>query len=221
MKGFSHRGLVLFVLLIAGIAAPGSAYPQAAPETAGPSTGWRGGRHGHPRRPGGQESPGQRDRHHADDIQKSGATSVPEVLTGLWHERHQLQRQCLPVHRGHAGLRHRGRLPSTRGHARRQAPEPSRHRRPNWLEILSRRSSGSRSCGSQQRPLRDSAIAGSINIITSGARERRRGIDLHRRKLNTTTAAPAFGLGRQGLLRAQRRGLTSSGLPDRSKFTTE
>ena len=84
MKGLLRSEWVLFVLLAALFTAPGSAYAQAVPETARPE--YRMGEVVVTATRDAQEVrkvPANVTVITADDIQKSGATSVPEVLTGL------------------------------------------------------------------------------------------------------------------------------------------
>jgi iron complex outermembrane receptor protein len=227
MKGFSHRVLILFVLLFAGIAAPGSAYSQAAPETARPE--YRMGEVVVTATRDAQEVrkvPANVTVITADDIQKSGATSVPDVLTGLAGIN-------VTSYSGNASqsiVDMRG-FGAEAGYMRnvvmldgRRLNRPDGLAGVNWLEIpLSEIDRIEVVRGANSVLYGDSAIAGSINIITKRGEGKPKG--------DATFIGGSYNTynGRAGIRGSADKvyyalsgeGLTSSGYRDRSKFTSE
>jgi len=226
MKGFTHRGLVLFVLLIAGIAAPGSAYSQAVPETARPE--YRMGEVVVTATRDAQEVrkvPANVTVITADDIQKSGATSVPEVLTGLVGmnvtsysgnaSQSIVDMRAFGTEAGY--LRHVVMLDGRRLNR----PDIAG---PNWLEIpLSEIERIEVVRGANSVLYGDSAIAGSINIITKRGEGTPKGDATFIGGSYNTYNGRAGVRGSADKVYYALNGevLTSSGYRDRSKFTTE
>jgi len=226
MKSFLHSVWVLFVLLAALFAVPGFACAQAAPETARPE--YRMGEVVVTATRDAQEVrkvPANVTVITADDIQKSGATSVPEVLTGLVGLN-------VTSYSGNASqsivdMRAFG---SEAGYLRHVVMLDGRRlNRPdisgiNWLEIpLSEIDRIEVVRGANSVLYGDSAIAGSINIITKRGEGKPKG--------DATFIGGSYNTynGRAGVRGSADKVyyalsgevLTSSGYRDRSKFTTE
>jgi iron complex outermembrane receptor protein len=226
MKGLLRSEWVLFVLLAALFTAPGSACAQAVPETARPEY-----------RMGEVVVTATRDTQEvrkvpanvtvitADDIQKSGATSVPEVLTGLVGIN-------VTSYSGNASqsiVDMRG-FGTEAGYLRNVVMLDGRRlNRPdisgiNWLEIpLSEIERIEVVRGANSVLYGDSAIAGSINIITKRGEGKPKG--------DATFIGGSYNTynGRAGIRGSADKVyyalngevLTSSGYRDRSKFTSE
>ena len=226
MKSFLRSEWVLFVLLATLFMAPGSAYAQAVPETARPE--YRMGEVVVTATRDAQEVrkvPANVTVITADDIQKSGATSVPEVLTGLVGIN-------VTSYSGNASqsiVDMRG-FGTEAGYLRNVVMLDGRRlNRPdisgiNWLEIpLSEIERIEVVRGANSVLYGDSAIAGSINIITKRGEGKPKG--------DATFIGGSYNTynGRAGIRGSADKVyyalngevLTSSGYRDRSKFTSE
>ena len=226
MKGLLRSEWVLFVLLAALFTAPGSAYSQAAPETARPE--YRMGEVVVTATRDAQEVrkvPANVTVITADDIQKSGATSVPEVLTGLVGIN-------VTSYSGNASqsivdMRAFG---TEAGYLRNVVMLDGRRlNRPdlsgiNWLEIpLSEIERIEVVRGANSVLYGDSAIAGSINIITKRGEGKPKGDATFIGGSYNTYNGRAGVRGSADKVYYALNGevLTSSGYRDRSKFTSE
>jgi iron complex outermembrane receptor protein len=226
MRVSLQKSLVFIVLLLARFLEPGSAYAQAAPQAAKPE--YRMGEVVVTATRDAQEVrrvPANVTVITAEDIQNSGATSVPEVLTGLVGIN-------VTSYSGNASqsivdLRAFG---TEAGYLRnvvlldgRRLNRPDGLAGVNWLEIpLSEVDRIEVVRGANSVLYGDSAIAGSINIIT----KRGEGVP----KGDATFIGGSYNTynGRAGIRGSADKvyyalsgeGLTSSGYRDRSKFTS-
>ena len=209
-----------------GIESPGCAYAQAAPETARPE--YRMGEVVVTATRDAQEVrkvPANVTVITADDIQKSGATSVPEVLTGLVGIN-------VTSYSGNASqsiVDMRG-FGTEAGYLRNVVMLDGRRlNRPdlagvNWLEIpLSEIERIEVVRGANSVLYGDSAIAGSINIITKRGEGKPKGDATFIGGSYNTYNGRAGVRGSADKVYYALNGevLTSSGYRDRSKFTTE